>query len=336
MLKVGHVVSDREITRRYLYNICKYRISKGIKHCLITTEKDPYSEAFRKIGVSCHSFNSKAQLKTILSSVDTVNFHWWTFPKELHALVHSLQIPYFVTLYTPEQIPASIPTIICQFGFIKSRQKKPDRCVVIPEGVDTDKVTKLPRPFVRDKYSKCRNTANRCLRLIAPGSLTQCNDDFWILMSELLSQETAIELEIIRPGWKSVKRIKAINRRDLIFHSLAISDAALYLPQPYDLKKILDSFSFVLLAMTMGIPCILGKNIVTDELIHKGCGLPLRVDNPIATARRIAAFMHNGRLLRSAAASSQAIVKDQFDIKKNTQQYEQVITQVVSTRTPDR
>jgi len=322
MLKVGHFVTSEELPTLTIYNFCNYRISNKIRHFIFSDKNYDFLESFRKSNIHCSVFN-KNKLRVLLKKIDIIHFHWSGYNREEHDLAKKFQIPFLVSLYKNEKLPSSIPFIICPFDFIRKVQGKRDNCVVIYNGIDIQKFKKISNS-ISQKYIAMKKKDQKVL--IAPGSITQGNYYFWISIQELLSKISNTKLYIIGPNWISLKVIKAIKSKRKVYSSIIESEVAIYTPFGSDILKIQNSFHFIMMVMAMGVPCVVSRNKITDEVIrHRENGFIISDETPICFVKGIQELLVNNELRQRCIMNAYKSVKDKFDIKYNTTRYETVI-----------
>lgn len=324
MLKIGHVITCNDILLSYIYKICKYKISREIKHYLIVDRHYGYVNYFRRANVTCFILKDKILFKNALKKMSIINFHWDGYDNQLHDFALEMKVPFLVTLYEPKKLPPSIPIAACPFNHIREIQSHPDRFVVIHEGLDLERFARI------SKYEK--NLKRKRWTLITPDSITQCNDKFWIAIGEILLKYPNIELKIIAPGWKSLERTKAINDNRTIYRYIAQADLAIFTPAASDISKIQQSFYFIMIAMAMGIPCVVSKNKITDALIkHEKNGIFVSTDKPIYFAKNIINLLENNKLRSWCVLNAKQLVRDKFDILVNVKKYESILNTIVDS-----
>lgn len=323
MLKVGHLITSVDIPILNIYNLCKHKISKELQHYVITDNRYDFIDFFKHDDIPCFVVNNEKAYQNLFKKTDIIHLHWIGYNRKEHDLVKGSQVPFLVTLYKPEKLPASIPFVICPFNFIKEIQGRPRNSMVIHDGINIKRFSKISN----DVSLKAKNTEKtKKSILIAPDVITQCNDYFWILMQEFLLKNSNSELRIICPGWRSLNLIKAINNKKQVYTSIALSDVAIYTPFTSDVLKIQNSFHFVMIAMAMGMPCIVSKNEIFDEVIkHRKNGIVFSGDKPIHFIEGVKELLQNRSLRKRCIVNAYQTVHDKFDVKLNVSKYEAVL-----------
>jgi hypothetical protein len=324
MLNIGHVVTCNDIPLSYIYKICKYKISREIKHYLIVDKPCGYVNYFRQANIACLILKDEILFKNALKKMNIINFHWDSYDNRLHNLALEIKTPFLVTLYGSEKLPRSIPIAVCPFNYIRQIQSYQDRFVVIHEGIDLELFARISKHRM--------NLTRKRWTLVAPDSATQCNDKFWITIGGVLLNHPDIELKIIAPGWKSVGRTKAINDKRAIYRHIAQAHLAIYTPTAPTMLKIQESFCFVMIAMAMGIPCVVSKNKITDALIkHKINGIFVSTDKPAYFVKSIINVLEDSKLRKRCVLNAKQLVQDRFDIMVNVKKYESLLNTIAGT-----
>jgi len=326
MLRVGHLVTSADLPVLNIYNLCKYRISKEIQHYVIADNKYDFIDYFKQDDIPYFVVNNKKPYQNLLKKVDIIHLHWTGYNRKEHDLVRRSRIPFLVTLYKPEKLPSSIPFAICPFNFIRKVQRKPDNYIVIHNGINVRRFNKISNN-ISPETEKKQNI------LVAPDVVTQCNDHFWIFMHKFFSKNSNVELQIICPSWHSLNLVKAINNKRKVYTSIALSDVAIYTPFISDTLKIQNSFHFVMIAMAMGVPCIVSQNKIVDEVFqHRKNGIVVSGDKPIHFVKDIKELLQNRELRKRCIVNAYQIVRDKFDVKFNISKYETILFTLIKNQ----
>jgi len=312
VIRLVHLVPHIAVggTEAVLLDLCRHRDRQAFECTVATFDESPsvMADEIRREGVRV--VTGIQACRRAIQAADLVNLHWWYYSEGLLNLVRAR--PFVTTLHCLAALPPIPGLTICTSSHLRQRQECPERCIVIPNGIDVQRF----RP--REKPAGERVVITRVCRP------SRCAVYFWDAVHQLLARHPQLEVWIVGNSEATrhpSPRVRHLGVRRDIPEILGESDMFLYTPAPELGTKDL----VVMEASAAGVPCVVSDVTGVRESVEEGRnGFLTPYGDVDAVVERVSRLIAQPELRAAMSRRAVELAHEQFDVRRNVERYEAV------------
>jgi len=243
---------------------------------------------------------------------DIINLHWSGYDPQLFSMLCQLGKPLVTTLHSNVALPDIPALTICVSEHALRKQTNPDRCILIPNGVEISRFRADPKP-AREKVV--------ITRICRP---PKCALYFWNAMHRVLERYPQVELRVVGDtgaARSDSDRIRFLGVRRDIPEILADTDIFVYTPY-----RDIGSHDLVTMeASAAGVPCVVSDVCAVRESVFEGeNGFLTPFGDADALVDRVSRLVRDTRLRTRMGRAAAALARERFDMMDVARRYEVV------------
>jgi glycosyltransferase involved in cell wall biosynthesis len=317
MIRVAHLIQVMEVggLEQMVLELCRFRDRAQFECTAAAPQEGVIVDEIRATGTPVYT--GPNAFREAARGADIVNLHWWHYSYRLLSQVQATGLPYVTTLHWHRVLPPlPSPTICCSQYTFRS-QVHPERCVLIPNGVD---LSRFAPP--------CGPTREEVIltRVCRP---SKCALYFWDAMKEVLARYPETQLRIVgnpEDCCSGSDRIRVLGLRRDIPGILADTDVFVYTPYPETGCNDL----VVMEASAMGVPCVVSNvNCVRESVIEGRNGFLTPYGDVDAVVERVGMLVRDVQLRAKLSGEAVKLARERFDIVDVARRYEIVYRAVL-------
>jgi glycosyltransferase involved in cell wall biosynthesis len=312
MIRVAHVLPGMSVggTEQMVLELCRHRDRSCFESVVAAPTEGVIANEIRETGTPVYT--GPASVRAAAHHADLINLHWLGYDPALLAQVQAEGKPYVTALQVAVVLPWIPALTICSSEHAFQIQEHPNRCVVIPNGVDVSRFSPQRKP---------RREEIILTRVCRP---PKCAIYFWEAMKQVLDRFPQTRLWIVgNPDScrTDSNRINFLGVRRDIPQILAETDIFVYTPYPG--AGSLDLVPME--ASAAGVPCVLSDVSAVRPLVDQGKnGFLTPYGDVDAFVDKVSLLIQDADLRARMSRMAIQIARERFDIRAVVRRYEVV------------
>lgn len=318
-MRIAHFIHQLQPfgSERVVETLLRYRSVQFRDQWVVARADGPMRSVYEDLGIRVFVADNDREALARLVEADVINLHLIKPEYTPACLARKLARPKVVTLHAARPFPAGMADrFIATSGWARKVQEAPERCTVIPNGVDLGRF-------------HGRRCASPGRRVIARSARPEKSDElFWLALLPVLAEYPNVELRLAGVEGRSSRRVRVTGvLRDPV-QFLSESDIFVHTPFPLSGSRDLAPME----AMAMGLPVVVtDADSCREAMLPAGAAeavLLVPADRPDELCEAVQFLLEDPEGAARIGRRAREYAVAHFDARTRVPEYERVYAEV--------